>query len=171
MTSTEIRNELLQDPAAIGYAPHISAGSNGNLVSLLNAKSYPAKRRVPIAEISSLAFRRNLMTRIEDAAGYYGNPTATGIVNAVARNTIRLLEPNSRLTSVDTSDAAFVGVMDVLEQSNLLTTYNQDGTVAVDGATNRLDFDALADTTFSRAEVLWGEGTFITIDQIREALS
>ena len=136
-----LQSELFLDPVRIGYAPWISAGDHNGVYDLVNRPT------------SGGAFQVNrdpvvpeIMFGEMDPADFEAMTTTQ-----LARLQVLMVLPSINLA--DTSTKAIV-----------------DGLFA-NGSVTRQQLSLLQKREGSRAEVLWGEGCIVTLNQIAQALA
>ncbi len=96
--------------------PDYAGLDDGSAASRLNEPRPAGKRRVPIADIESLALQWGILVAIEDASTGHADDG----VRMAARATIRLIE-SRRLDSVDTEAPAFGFSLNAMVAAGLMT--------------------------------------------------
>jgi hypothetical protein len=152
---TTLKNEILNDPNAYGYAEHVTAGSNQAIADLLNLP------RVAITIRKSDVSSKDIIEAIaiSDFPALAQNPTNAQL--STERRSLAWLEclmnvDMVRLLNDDGSDTPVIA--------------NLEGMFPVGtGTRNRLR--ALAVRAGSRAEQLFGTNTFISSSDVAQALA
>jgi len=156
-TASEIRSELQADPAGLGYSAHVAARQDSQLAAMLNAKAF--RGPVPIRELSSYCIRTGVIGAVEAVAYEPTSETIPLALKALCHTVLTLIRDDYRLETVDVDDPGFGPACDGLVAAGLMTTQN------------KADIMALADGRSSRAEVLWGAGVGVSVDQVSDALN
>ncbi len=139
-TVSALAVELDTDPASLGYAPAILAGDQNTLFTLVNTPQPGGGFQVNRDPVPP-----------EEVFG------AVDPVDYVAMTTTELarLQVIMTLPTVNLADESTKTIVDEL---------------FTNGSTTRLNIATLQKRNGSRAEVLWGEGTIVTVNQIDQAL-
>jgi len=136
-----LRDELQLDPARIGYATAVAAGDHNTVFTLINTAQSGGAFLVDRDPVVP----EKVFAEI-DPTDFEGMTTTQ-----LARLQVLMVLPN--LDLADTSTRAIV-----------------DGLFA-NGSVSRQNFTVLQKREGSRAEVLWGKGFVVTINQIGQALA
>lgn len=139
-TLQQIRNEIDNDPTALGYAA---------LRSQSNAAEALAARMNDPAATGQTLFRTWLDTAEVTAA-------------LVAAEVIALAQANRDLLAIVTSTSRI--------KTGSATLRSTIASIFASGTTSRANLVALASRPAARAEVLWGEGSSVTATDVGNAL-
>lgn len=139
MTDTELRNELTNDPAGMGYAGKTAAQK----VAILNAP----KEGVTFHVIVDVATVLKVIGMAQFRAAALSEPSRTGWLETLAN--IRSLKDG-----LIPSDAGVAELLAGAVQAGVLTSQEKAA------------LDALGVRTGSRAEQLWGVGTVVTLNDV-----
>lgn len=127
-----LKNEITTDPEALGYA----GKQDGEIADLLNAKNFVAKQYVAIKDIQSYVDQHGLRLGIENSPDNSAE---------MARYLFA-----ARYDTVDTTSPAFGVALDGLVAASLISSSDKGAILN------------LADVPASRAEVLFGLGSYVS---------
>lgn len=136
-----ITTELQTDPARLGYAPAMAAGDHNTLFGLLNSQRAGGGFLVNRDPVVP----EKLFAEIEPAD-----------FEAMTVTELTRLQVLMTLPRIDLADVSTKAIVDGL---------------FVNGALTRQNVAVLQKRAGSRAEVLFGEGTIVTLNQIAQALA
>lgn len=139
-----LRTELLTDPAGLGYASHLAAGSFGTIVGLINSVSANAQ-----AVVSAVTVGVVFSPQMQQAV------VASEYVN---------LSPAHR----DLWNAALTAAVNGIAISNVVFR-GQIAVVWSAGTTTRSNLALLQTRRCSRAEALFGEGAGADVNEVIKA--
>lgn len=147
-----LRSEIEDDPAALGYAPHVAAGRDADIADLLSEGRGDVQTFVPMAELENWLLVTGKLLQVEAAAAAEGPLQAPGLL------VLRMLA-SPRLTGIMLSNPQVQAVMGAFQAAGIMTPEDLD-TLAGLGTSRQP----------SRAEALFGEGTVITHGDVARAL-
>jgi hypothetical protein len=153
-TSAELASEIITDPEALGYAAFVTTGNDSGLADALNLARVGAGYVVSKGVVK----RDELLGAWADVID--GIPAITD-ATIKAKWTWRLQTMLVPKDTIDYSSALFTGFASDMIADELQTALGTITTEIVDARTKRQG---------SRAEVLWGTGTVITLRDISLAL-
>ena len=139
-TPQQLKTELTTDPAGLGYSSHLTVADDQGLADILNAVQ---------AGVAYSIFRNSIPVRDLIAA-----ITASEYVTLTSLQIAQLNFLFSANSTLDATD---------LNTRNIVTT------IFTGKASTLGNFAVVAKRQASRAEVAWGQGTFITAQQVGEA--
>jgi len=145
-----LRDELTNDPAGLGYAPLVAAGSHNAIAAALNEPRYDALGSVPITPMLEWIAAYGIMARLRAAAA--GSDAQIASIAEVAL----MLVSNPNIPALDLSRPRVQTMLDALMQAGVIP---QDAYAEV---------LALATIRTSRAHQL-GLGT-VTADDVSRAM-
>lgn len=148
-----LKTEIQTDPANLGIDDLIVTGRDNQIADILNYKQY--RGPVPIVEISSYCVVNGIIGACEVVAS---NPTMPDQLRAVCITVTTLLRDDFRLTTCDTDDPAFQMACAGLIQAGLMTENNVNAMIA------------MGENRYSRAEVVFGPGTYVSHTDVAIAL-
>ncbi len=154
MTPSQLKAELTDDPAGLGYAALVAAGNDAALAALLNAPGAGSvnRREVPRGELlEALAGTGGL------AAVYAAAVDPQGAAFSVAKAATLILD--DPLGTVDYTRAG----------TRALVAALGPGALAVLTAQQLAALQGVCAKSGSRAEVLWGDGATVSAQQVGEA--
>lgn len=151
-TTQQLRQELDDDPAGIGYAGPLAAGDDTAVAELLNTRVF--RGPVPIIDVSAYCTTRGITGMVEATAWDQSTPLA---VRGLCFGVLSILRDDMRLNVADMDDPAFDQMTDALIALGLLT------------AAQKSDLHALGENRRSRAEVLWGADAGVTETDVARA--
>lgn len=153
MTPAELKTEIQTGPLAAELAPFVAAGNDEKVAAILNRKDIPEKKRVLMSVLVDYLSEQGILANIADVAL---NAAAAG--HAAARKVVATLRLSTELgvTSINMKRAGNQALITDLVTTGLMT------------AAQANDVKALANTTFSRAEVAFGEGTYISTTAVSD---
>ena len=93
MDYTALRSEILTDPAGLGYAPFVEAGSHNQVAGLLNVPRYPSPGKVDVATALIWIAKHGLMARLRAAA--QGDNAQVASIAEVALLLVQAIVPPS----------------------------------------------------------------------------
>lgn len=146
-----LKTELTTDPAALGYAPSVTAGNHNALAGLINAMSAAV---ITLTSQSKGAVLLGIIPALDQLAlgTDLSNVAIPAAVSAKWQSRFQALSAGDN--SIQLS-AAFMGMLGQLVTDKLMT---------------QAQVDAFTRRAGSRAEVLWGSGTAVSSDDVRIAL-
>ena len=148
----KLRTELQTDPAALGYAPLVAAGSDGAVADLLNRANRSGRRPVSVRDLLRWAAKTGVLADIVGASQSAVMPKGA---RAVALAALKLLE---RLDTLDLDDLDIRAMLDALVAAGVMTAVQRD------------DLLTLGNATVSRAEQLFGLGAIVDHLDVARAL-
>lgn len=161
MTTALLRAELVGtvngtvatpgDPLGLGYAALISAGNDAGLALLLNTQNYTVQGPIPIPDLIAWLGANALYLKLQTAA-------KAGDVAAAIVALIDAGIGKAGSGTFDATDATIAGLIQSLVTAGTLTAAQQTSLLA------------LGNTPASRAHVLWGLATVVTVGNISLAL-
>lgn len=146
----ELRNELTLDPAGLGYAPLLAAGSANQVAALLNEPRYETLGSVPITPLLEWIAVHGIMARLRAAVA--GTDAQVASIAEVAL----MLVSNPNIPALDLSRSRVQEMLQVLAIAGVITQAAHDELVE------------LATVQESRAQQL-GLGT-VTADGVSAAM-
>jgi hypothetical protein len=156
LTLPALKDELLDDPLSLGYAPYVASYSNGDaqysLNDLLNAKNYTQNVPIPIAQVVLWGAGNGALASLRSAA------TTPSAVQSVAIAADVLLS-GSLAPTLDLTNPAIGTMLDALVQAAVLT------------ADQKTSLLSLRVVPASRAEVLFGTDVVIEGNMVYDALA
>lgn len=153
-TSADLASELNNDPAGLGYSPLLLAGNDAALVAALNQVRAGAPYLVSKGTVS----RDSFLGTWSDVIDNIRTISDTTIHDRWTWRVEKLLIPKETINYDDPQIAGFFAQMIA------------DGLTGAGGALTTGDVDARTKRQGSRAEVLWGAGTVITLKDVSLAL-
>lgn len=138
---SELATELNTDPAALGYATHLASGEDSAIVSLLNDNAGAGSGTVDRIFVDAKTFQSAVV-----GSEYLALTTP---------------QQNLWLALINASQGNI----------NIKNTNIRNQVLAVWGAgtTTRVNLGNLQTKNGSRAEVLWGDGTIVSFDDVAAA--
>jgi hypothetical protein len=146
-----LHDELTNDPAGIGYAPALAAGSHNVVAALLNAPQFDALGSVGITPMLIWIAKYGVMARLRAAAAG-DNPQIASIAEVAA-----LLVQNPNISAIDFSLPDVQAMLAALAQAGVISAEAYQEVVA------------LATVHVSRAQQL-GLGT-VSADDVSRAMA
>jgi hypothetical protein len=143
-TIEQLRSELINDPAVLGYAPFVAAGGDADIANLINALSAArVNRGVVTTEVFLADFGMQVLTIFSDA-------TLSSSFGAL----VKML---SLPRTIDYSHPVIQGALSKMAGA------------AVGGLT-QANVNAITSRPASRAESIWGPGVSVDHLQVAKAL-
>lgn len=139
-TISALRNELRNDPLSLGYGPAIASGDQNTLFSLVNMI-----RRGGAFQVDRDPVRPEVL---------FSEVTPEDFA-AMTTTELARLQVLMVLPQIDLADGSTKTIVDSL---------------FANGAVTRQNVTILKQRDGSRAEVLWGKGIIVTVNQIDQAL-
>lgn len=152
---TALRAELTTDPQAVGYAAHYAAGDDYTLAQMLNATTGAGAASVPLIAISRGAFLRSVIPGTDRLAAGLDSDGAALTSATITKWTYRFNAARGGDETI-ALDAAMLGML---------------GQMVTDKIMTQAEIDAFTTRTGSRAEVLFGAGTVIAVDDVSRTRS
>lgn len=150
---TELKTEVETNPA--GIAGLSLAAQNRDIVDLLNAPNFTGRRPLNFRTVLKWAAKTGVLIRLQDTRDNFA--ANIGARSASAAALLMLLSPHTDQLDLDDPDIG-----------QLLTVLVNQGVVT---AAERTQLEGLASASISRAEVVWGAGTVVTLDDVRKMRS
>jgi hypothetical protein len=150
MDYTALRAELTTDPAQLGYAPLLAAGSANQVAGLLNERTQQALGSVPITPLLEWIAAHGIMARLRAAAA--GEDAAVASIAEVAL----MLVSNPNIPALDLSR---------VRVQQMLGALTQAGVIPADA---QAELIGMATTYVSRADVL--ELGYVSADDVSRAM-
>lgn len=148
-----LKSEIENDPQSLGYAALVEAGRDQDVANLLNAKNRAGHRLVQLWEVKLAAIEGGFWPAIKVAAT--SHPVAE--IKAVADTVLDYVD-DRRFSTIDMDRASTMTMLEALVSGQVITQEQADSLVA------------LADTTLSRAEELFGADASVGDQDIAKAL-
>lgn len=151
MTPAELKTELTTDPAALGYAPSVTAGNHNALAAMLNAIGTTV---ITLTSQTKGAVLLGIVPALDQLA--VGTDLSSAAIPAAvsAKWQSRFQALSAGSDSLQLSPQ-FIGMLGQLVTDKLMT---------------QAQVDAFTKRTGSRAEFLWGNGTTVSSNDVRIAL-
>lgn len=137
MDYVALKNELINDPLALGYAPYVAANDDETLASMLNVKNVTSSQEVSVSKTFVYLLRKQKWETLENAAGNTASPahsSAYGLYKLASREDLSW-------DWMSTEGQSFL--------SNLVTN-------SILTAQQRTDLENICKITISRAQSLFG---------------
>jgi hypothetical protein len=154
-----LTSELVNDPVGMGYAPLITAKIPDPIVALLNSLTSPGAGGVSalgaIAGGFTLTNQQFFQNTIIATALFQTLPTLSAALQAGWANVFNWCMKGSDIPLSAADNPNFQSLLQGMVSTGLLT---------------QAQMNSINGRTGSRAEVLWGAGTIITISQVNNAL-
>ena len=145
----QLATELTTDPIGRGYATM----SNGDATESLNAADRTGSRPIEYPGLLKILVARGIYSKIVDATT---DPLQTNHnTKSAAHGLLFLL----RDEEIDVTEAQFDGLLSRLVTGSVIAQADKDAITAA------------ATGPVSRAEELWGAGTGVSVDHVRQARS
>lgn len=82
-----LKDEINNDPLALGFQPHVSSGDDQGVADLLNAKNYTKTAPVPNTVVLKWIAANGVLAAVSDTAASEASP-----VRAICIATLKLLD-------------------------------------------------------------------------------
>lgn len=154
MTPLELKTEINSGPLKSELAPFMTAGDVLSVARVLNRRDIASKKRALMTDLVNYLSDQGILANIADAAA-----DATNTAHAAARKVVATLRLSTELgvTSINMTRPGNEALIANLVSAGLMTVGQAAGV------------KALADTLYSRAEVVWGEGTSVSPSDVAES--
>ena len=139
-TVSALKVEFLADPLSMGYSPFMSAMDENSLVDLVNGKRGGGAFQVMRDPVQPEA----LFAQVDPTD--FAALNSLGLAQLLTVMSLQVLDLNA---------------------SNILAILNG---IFPTGVTTRANFATFSTREGSRAEVLWGPGVYVTVNQVNQAL-
>lgn len=147
---SSLKTEIETDPLGLGY----SGLSNAAIVTLINTKSYTVPKPIQMLKLLGQLASSGVLFKLESAK----TTASTDALKSKALGMLKLID-NPNVDTFDTSNSTISTILDDLDTGSVITTGEKNA------------WNALADVSGSRAEVLWGVDTGISRRQVAAALA
>ena len=152
MNRQQLRDEILNDPVSIGYAPHVASGADSLIAELLNAKSRSLLRPIPIFEFAMWCSISGVRAKLKA-----GTASENAAIAAIC-DTALSVQSNPHATYLDLTDAGSMELLTALAQAGVVTQAESQALVA------------FCTRPTSRAEELFGFDSYIGDPDVAKAL-
>ena len=120
-----LRDELTNDPAGLGYAPLLAAGSANQVAAMLNEPRYDALGSVPITPLLEWIAAHGVMARLRAAAAR-DNAEIASIAEVAL-----MLVSNPNIPALDLSRPRVQAMLAALTQAGVITQGAHDELLAL----------------------------------------
>jgi hypothetical protein len=151
MTPQELKDEINNDPANLGYAANLAEGDHNGIAIKLNTKSYTGYK--PLESKTALMWSAKAGTYIKLVLGAEAQNLQ---VQHICKSALKLLDRDG--TTLDLNEPDFMTFIDALVAAGVFSSADKQSLLET------------ATESQSRAEKLFGRNTTITHEQISEAL-